>query len=372
MTQWQVLFAPAIVLALGYFVLFFSNRFRASHSTRRYAYTGLGCWVVALGLEGVRGMFKAYGAGWYGLQVLIEELLEMAGAIFLLTAIVFYIVDIALDFTAERQGRLQFASRFLTKHATVVLSLILLFVSAAGAMAYLFAHRQALVEAPLPRLMVKALQSQPARTTQESGTPQAAPEVWFDDLQASLALTDADGITFLRSIAASLLHHQSIEHAIPAAIRTETSPRIVFLSISEGTAPAYVVMGAGKGLLQAVEQALDHARSRPKPHDQPIWLKLDIVHTVHAMPSRTPRMPTNFARSLQGIAFDKQLRLAFLPEELVAYTLVNRKRKLQRRNIARYLLRRTPVPQQAPDLRSATNRPVYRFTTRSFFLDWHA
>ena len=69
-TQWQVLFAPAILVILGYFALFFSNRFGLSFGARWNAFAGIGCWVVALLLEGIRGTFKDGGAQWYFYQVL--------------------------------------------------------------------------------------------------------------------------------------------------------------------------------------------------------------------------------------------------------------------------------------------------------------
>jgi len=157
-TQWQILFAPAIILILGYFGLFFLNRFGISRGLRRSAFIGIGCWLVALFLEGVRGTFKQIGAQWYDVQVFIEEVMEMMGAIFLLGAIVFYTIDIALDFTAERRQNCARAGRFLTKKAVWVLAGLFLFFATSGSTIYYFAKKQATTGAPVPGLFKKALQ----------------------------------------------------------------------------------------------------------------------------------------------------------------------------------------------------------------------
>lgn len=160
-TQWQILFAPAIVLILGYFVLFFSNRFQISRSARLGAFLGIACWIVALLSEGVRGTFKEASRILYYHEVLIEELLEMMGGICLLAAIVFYTIDIALDFSQERRVRLQIGSRFFTKRSTLALAITIGALLLTGMTIYRFAHDQAKSGDPLPRLYRKALDSAP-------------------------------------------------------------------------------------------------------------------------------------------------------------------------------------------------------------------
>jgi len=72
-TQWQVLFSPAILLALAYLVLFFANRLGANAGARRCASAGIALWIGALCLEGMRGAFRLSGGEWYDLEVLVEE-----------------------------------------------------------------------------------------------------------------------------------------------------------------------------------------------------------------------------------------------------------------------------------------------------------
>jgi hypothetical protein len=112
LTQWQILFAPAIILVLAYLVLFFSNRFSVSRDARHSTFAGIGCWLGALFLEGLRGTFKQAGAEEYTFAVLIEEVLEMVGALFLLASITLYTMDIALDFLPHDAAALRLVPDF--------------------------------------------------------------------------------------------------------------------------------------------------------------------------------------------------------------------------------------------------------------------
>jgi hypothetical protein len=156
-TQWQIVFAPVILLLLGYFALFFSNRFSASRVALRSAFAGIGSWMAALLLEGVRAFSKQ--GGWYSIQVLLEEELEMLGAILLLGAVCFYVRDIATDFTPERRRRLRFAASFLTRNAVLSLALVLFGLAVSGGVVYVAARKQAHESAPVPKLFEKALGS---------------------------------------------------------------------------------------------------------------------------------------------------------------------------------------------------------------------
>jgi len=86
-TQWQIIFAPFIIFALFYFVIFFSNRFLKSRKATIFAFSGLGLWIAAILLEALRQLFINLGETYYSLAVVVEESLEMIGAVFLIGAI---------------------------------------------------------------------------------------------------------------------------------------------------------------------------------------------------------------------------------------------------------------------------------------------
>ena len=89
-TQWQLLFFPAIVGVLIGFVAFFIDRFYRFIKSLQMSLAGLLCWGVSLGLEGIRGWLKMLGADWYQWGVVIEECLEMIGTGFILGAFLLY------------------------------------------------------------------------------------------------------------------------------------------------------------------------------------------------------------------------------------------------------------------------------------------
>jgi hypothetical protein len=161
LTQWQILFAPVIVIALVYLVLIFSHRLAGSAVSRRWFFAGLGCWLGALVLEALRETFKYQGASWYELVMVVEEMLEMFGALGLLAATVTYILDLALVFEAERDRLLQFGDRLLSRRALTALAVTLGIALAAAGVIFLFAQRLASEDTPVPRLMRKALESRP-------------------------------------------------------------------------------------------------------------------------------------------------------------------------------------------------------------------
>ena len=367
-TQWQVLFAPAIALLLGYFILFFSNRFRSSPSARRTAFAGIGLWLVALLLEGVRGTFKQAGAGWYSIEVLIEELLEMAGAIFLLASIVFYTIDIALNLSDERRAELQFASRFLTRRALTSLGAIFMGLGVIAGTVFLFARQQAASGAPIPALQLRA--------AEEGSVVAALPSsvvtdgLWFDDIQASPRVSEAQGEALAAYVSTSILNPDNLPAVLPGTMRDDTSPRMVFLSISDGASPAVVVRGTGDGMAEAIEQALVQAQGRFASDYAPRWVKVDIVQEIIPLAAAdlSQPQPLEYERSLYGLAFDRSLGIAFLPEELIAYSLVDNEQELRLDNMESYLNQRfaRAVPLQGLESGQHT---LYRFATLSFFSD---
>ncbi len=157
MTQWQILFAPAILSSFTYFIVFFANRFQASRPARYSAFAGLGCWLSSLTFEGLRGLLKLAGPSLYLLEVMFEEAMEMLGAIFLLSAIMLYVLDVAVRFDDERRDQFQRGTRFLTKRAVMTLGVVFVLFLLSGVAMYLAAQWQAETAAPVPRLIRKAL-----------------------------------------------------------------------------------------------------------------------------------------------------------------------------------------------------------------------
>ncbi len=151
-TQWQILFAPIIVLILTYFIIVFINRFSFSPRARHNVYIGIACWLIALFFEGIRGIIRVFDRDNYYILVLLEEELEMIGTIFFTASIIQYAIDISLNF----KNNIKSSMRFLTKRTVVILVTVFIFISMAAGVIYFCAYKQAEDGAPLPTLYKRA------------------------------------------------------------------------------------------------------------------------------------------------------------------------------------------------------------------------
>ncbi len=190
--------------------------------------------------------------------------------------------------------------------------------------------------------------------------------VWFDDLQK---VSERDGKALTRSVAESLYDGRKNVRKMPSALKDDDSPRIVFLSVSDGETPAQVVLGTNRGIRQAVEQAISKIQATLPSEYNPVWIKLDIVRNVFPEEKAEANTPLDFERSLSGIAFKRETGLAFLPEELVANTLVNSSQNIRPRNISKYLEGKPILSETFNKLNQLDSLEIRRFTVDSYFYD---
>ena len=194
-------------------------------------------------------------------------------------------------------------------------------------------------------------------------------EIWFDDLKDGFEIFEQEGNVLVQSIAESLYSDKTSLRNIPPDFQDDASPRIVFLSVSDGNTPAFVALGRGNGLINALDHAFFNLRKTLPEEYRPQWVKLDIVKKVHPSESVNPSTQLDFERSLNGIALKRGTGLAFLPEELVANTLVDSNQRLRSENITKYL---EAQPIKADIFDSLTNQAPFeitRFTPDSYFYD---
>jgi hypothetical protein len=98
------------------------------------------------------------------------------------------------------------------------------------------------------------------------------------------------------------------------------------------------------------------------------WIKLDIVQSVQPLEEINPGRMVDFERSLVGIAFEQPSGIVLLPEELVAHSLVDSRRRIQLDNLRRYLRQRFGIAENQV-LSGPGPLKIRRFTTESFFYD---
>jgi len=354
LAQWQLVFAPFLLVMFLFFLVFFINRFSVSTVARRWAIGGLGCWTASLLLESVRSSFLAGGKHLYGIQVVLEEELEMAGAIFLLAAIVRYSIDIAFDFTEERRIRQVRSTLFMPGRTFRIVAVLMLLLGGGSALSFLLASRIAASGTPLPGLFRKALQS----------TDEVPGAIWFDDIRSQADISDKQCMAIAEAVLDGLETGFSIEESLKAdidAVSDDRDPQIVFLTAGQDAARSNVFMGTGHGLQEAVLSAFGQAVRNQNGSTAVTALKFDIVESVERLEWSGSIATPPFSRGVEGIAYPESTGIAFLPGEVLAKTLLNSKGKLVRKNI------RKSSDQVGRSLESRNG--MFRFKVRSFFTD---
>jgi hypothetical protein len=378
LTQWQVLFGPAILLVSIFMLMFFANRLNVSRGAKKAAFGGLSCWLLAFFLEGLRLMFKGFGGDWYSFQVLAEELLEMAGAIFLIASVVFYTLDITLDLTDTRTKQLSLGSRLLSPQTLVPAVVIAVVMFVFGGIFLAVAKHQEKSGANVPSLVRKALkdnrlQSPDGQPDQVVITGNASSAVdstykrtgiWFDALQPAPLPPHDDIAAGLKAIMQASATGGEVAE-LPTSLTADEATRMAFLSMSDGKSIAVVTLGAGAGLGAALIDAWSVLQKYEIT--KPVAIKLDIVDEVQPAKTAGFRSPMPMERSLFGLALDKDTGRAFLAEELYAHTLIDQKQTLRTDKIDELLQRRGLTAEQRSFLRGQIN--LQRFSAQSFVYD---
>ena len=200
------------------------------------------------------------------------------------------------------------------------------------------------------------------------------------DLQFSapaLPFSQMEATALCRATAATLRGEAKALDTVSLPVGADAQQRIVFLSMSDGSATAKVALGIGGDLREAIRSAVEKLRPALAPGGKQrvgaeTWLKLDIV--LRAMPFTTPEL--KYLRmqnpSLLGLAFDWDTGLAFLPEELLCARLVRANGMIRWDQFPVYLKSRgsgdlarlIAIAKQPPT-------PVAFFSAASCFYDGH-
>ncbi|MEK6222840.1 MAG: hypothetical protein N2D54_11395, partial [Chloroflexota bacterium] len=168
--------------------------------------------------------------------------------------------------------------------------------------------------------------------------------IWFDDIGEPLPLSDEDQKILIQvawdAVANSIDSNENIDliSKLPIEYIGDNQPRIIFISISDAQSAAKVILGQGKGLISALEDAIQKSRGFVNQNFQPKWLKMDIVGDVSKIKNRGSAF--ELERSLYGLAMPRNLKLAFLPEELVASSIIDSNQILRTNYLADYLSER--------------------------------
>ena len=201
-----------------------------------------------------------------------------------------------------------------------------------------------------------------------SPRPTAEPtDVWFDQLGEPLALGPAEATALLARARQAAFSPTTDAQAValPASLRDDVEPRIVFLSASDGGRPATVTLGAGRGIARALGQASDRLRQAHRA-SAPRWLALDVVTEVGRVQRVSWDQPIHMARGLDGLAFAAGSGVAFTAQELLGRRLVTRELEMKPERMAVWAKSRIGVRDRAIfDYEGKTS--VRTFASQTFF-----
>lgn len=205
------------------------------------------------------------------------------------------------------------------------------------------------------------------------GTPAARADnsIWFEDARYSPALSD-DAV---RAVAAHVRHRlftpEQLDNAplLPQSVKDDFYPRIVIISASDGIRTARVAAGTARGIIKAADHALLQLRMAEQDQFEPRWIKLDHPSTIILQEKTDLNLPLEYERSLFGIAFPRQSRLALLPEELIANDIVSEHQEFFADRLGTYLDWRKPKVDRTAFRIDAESATFFRFSSQCWFID---
>ena len=363
-TQWQIIFAPFIIFALFYFVIFFSNRFLKSRKATIFAFSGLGLWIAAILLEALRQLFINLGETYYSLAVVVEESFEMIGAVFLIGAINQYSINIF--FKPETTGIAAAIFGKFFNARTVKFSLTSLFIlSFIFISVYLTASYLESENAPVPKLYKTATESDDINYKQilnqlNNSLDMTTRDVWFDDVNSYTKL-DRESLQAITIWINNELRNK-INTSLTGFIQEYNKPVIIFVTIKIENKYFPSVAGTGRNLTDAINNAVSILKNSFIPFDRIEETKFEIVTETDTL-IITTGTPLNIITNLHGIALDETAGLALTTNDINHFDLVNEYNNLKMENLNEFLTDRKHQSEKLTIYLKDGKSKFYKFKT---------
>ena len=181
----------------------------------------------------------------------------------------------------------------------------------------------------------------------------APDQIWFGDLPNDAVLQDLkDGA--VNCLKAALAGRQIENEPACRKLAQDATPRILFLSVSDGKSRARVQLACEKGMGPALKKLIT---SLPAKAESKKWVKFDIAEKGSAVAGAAWLFPLPLEPGIDGLAFGRSMPVAFLPQEVPSYALLTKEKLLREDKLAAQI--NGPAPENLNE--------IYRFTTTSFF-----
>jgi hypothetical protein len=144
--------------------------------------------------------------------------------------------------------------------------------------------------------------------------------VTFVDAASVQPLADIDAQALARYVG-ERLHESKALTPLSPALKADASPRVVFVSVSDGEQSAYVAISATRGAVRAADGAVAKLAKQLPDVAQRTWIKVDLVTRVEPLPLGTTNLALGINPSIEGL--DLAGGIALLPEELQGWHIVD-------------------------------------------------
>lgn len=162
---------------------------------------------------------------------------------------------------------------------------------------------------------------------------------------------------------------------LPGIYRTDEGEIVAFLSIGDNYTRAFVSTGKSESLQPALEQAIETYRNNITINFTPVSVKLDLVTKVMPISKNKSRLnikkdEVTYRRGEDGLLLNEDFTAAFLPEEVEAYNMVDKK-YIQRENVFQAFEKHFLLNQSKIIKRFMTSEfmNLYKFRTDSHYID---
>ncbi len=196
--------------------------------------------------------------------------------------------------------------------------------------------------------------------------PPADAVIWFEDLADAEPLTASTRDELSRHLLAIALRRGRDSLEMPASLAGDRQPRMAFATLGNGTEAARVLRVTGRGAAAVAAHLRAELRTLPadfKLRAVRVDLVTQVVPRTLALQRSSP-----LPRSLYGLAFERAIGLAYLADQVVAYTLLNSDQELRLRNVAKRP-EAAPAQSRLESLAQAGEVPLFRFATSTWFTD---